>query len=164
MYKNCPDELVADITSKMNSIRASGYKCPTTYNEYWNTVDDYWIQLLELFARFLPSHYTISDDPYKVNYTYIVAETYRRNKDPKILELFYRSWAAAPDNGSIHLLDGWNVLCDLCSEDYLLDIQIEEIEELATELQKQQAASVAIDSYDNTGTYIDELRKMNNTI
>ena len=32
MYKNCPDELVAEITTKMDNIRASGYKYPTTYN------------------------------------------------------------------------------------------------------------------------------------
>lgn len=157
MYKNCPEELVAQITTKMADIQSSGYKYPTTYNEYWNTVDDYWLQLLELFARFLPSHYPKRDDPYEVDHTLIVAETYRRNKDRKILELFNRTWAAAPDNGAIHLLGGWNVLCDLCSESYLLDPQIEE---LATDEQKQKALSVAIDAYDKSGTYIEELKKL----
>ena len=35
-----------------------------------------------------------------------------------------------------------------------------EIEKLATEEQKQLALSVAIDSYDKSGTYIDELKKL----
>lgn len=157
MYKNCPDELVAEITAKMANIRASGYKYPTTYNEYWNTVDDYWPQLLNLFARFLPPYYPKRDDPYEVDHTHIVAEICRRNKDPRILELFNRTWSSAPDDGRIHLLDGWNVLCDLCSECYLLDAQIED---LATELKKQQAAEVAIDSYDKKATYIDELKRL----
>lgn len=157
MYKKCPDELVAVITTKMDAIRSSGYKYPTTYNEYWNTVDDYWPQLLGLFARFLPTHYPKRDDPYEIDHTHIVAEMCRRNKDPRLLELFNRTWSAAPDDGRIHLLDGWNVLCDLCSEGYLLDTQIEE---LATELQKQQAASVAIDAYDKRGTYVDELKRL----
>lgn len=157
MYKNCPDELVAEITAKMNEIRASGYKYPTTYAEYWNTVDEYWLQLLEIFARFLPPYYPKKDDPYELDHTHIVAEMYRRNKDSRILELFNRAWAAAPDNGQIHLISGWNVLCDLCSEGYLLDTQIEE---LATDLQKQQAAEVAIDSHDKKATYIDELKRL----
>lgn len=36
----------------------------------------------------------------------------------------------------------------------------EEIEALATEEQKQKALSVAIDAYDKSGTYIEELRKL----
>jgi len=36
----------------------------------------------------------------------------------------------------------------------------EEIESLATEEQKQKALSVAIDAYDKSGTYIEELRKL----
>lgn len=35
-----------------------------------------------------------------------------------------------------------------------------EIELLATEEQKQMALSIAVDSYDKTGTYFDELRKL----
>jgi len=43
------------------------------------------------------------------------------------------------------------------SEDNLTD---KDIENLATEEQKQIALSVAIDSYDKSGTYIDELKKL----
>lgn len=40
------------------------------------------------------------------------------------------------------------------------DFTDDEIEVLATEEQKQMALSVAIDAYDKTGTYFDELRKL----
>lgn len=160
MYKNIPDYLQDEFAAKVETTRSSGYKYPTTYNEYWNTVDEYWIQLLNLFASFLPEFLPkdpSGKNPLDIERTHIIAETLRRNKDPLILNLFNSTWASAPDDGRIHLLEGWNVLCDLCSEGYLLDAQIEE---LATELQKQQAASVAIDAYDKKQTYIDELKKL----
>ena len=34
-----------------------------------------------------------------------------------LLEL---AWLAAPDNGSIHGIPGWGILCDLCSESHVL--------------------------------------------
>lgn len=40
------------------------------------------------------------------------------------------------------------------------DLTDKEIEELATDEQKQKALSVAIDAYDKSGTYIEELRKL----
>jgi hypothetical protein len=40
------------------------------------------------------------------------------------------------------------------------NISEDQLEELATEEQKQIAASVAIDSYDKTETYFDELKRL----
>lgn len=40
------------------------------------------------------------------------------------------------------------------------DLTKEQLEQLATEKQKQIACSVAIDAHDKTETYIDELRKL----
>ncbi len=157
MYKNIPEEEQDIFGNKVREVQPTNYKYPTTYNEYWNTVDEYWPQLLNLFARFLPTHLPKEENSWEIEYTHIIAEMYRRNKNPKILNLFNRTWSSAPDDGHIHLLGGWSVLCDLCSESYLLDTQIES---LATEEQKQQAASVAIDAYDKTGTYIEELKKL----
>lgn len=160
MYKNISEDQQNIFAAKVAAIQPSNYKYPTTYNEYWNTVDEYWLQLLNLFAAFSPEFLPkdpSGKNPLDIERTHIIAETLRRNKDPKILNLFNSTWASAPDSGHIHLLDGWNVLCDLCSEGYLLN---KEIEELATELQKQQAAEVAVDSYDKKASYIDELKKL----
>jgi hypothetical protein len=161
MYKNIPEDQQDIFASKVANIQPLNYKYPTTYNEYWNTVDEYWIQLLNLFASFLPEFLpkdSSGKNPLDIERTHIIAETLRRNKDPKLLNLFNATWASAPDDGRIHLLEGWNVLCDLCSEGYLLEHS--EIEKLATEEQKQMALSVAIDAYDKSGTYIDELKKL----
>lgn len=38
-----------------------------------------------------------------------------------IYTMLSRTWAAAPDDIGIHSDAGWDVLCDLCSEAYLLD-------------------------------------------
>lgn len=159
MYKNIPEDQQDIFAAKVAAAQPTSYKYPTTYNEYWNTVDEYWLQLLNLFASFLPEFLPkdpSGKSPLDVERTHIIAETLRRNKDPLILNLFNSTWASAPDDGRIHLLDGWYVLCDLCSEGYLLEEELL----LATEEQKQQAASVAIDSYDKKQTYVDELKRL----
>ena len=38
-----------------------------------------------------------------------------------IASIFHQAWADAPDKPWIHFIPGWYVLCDLCSEDYVLD-------------------------------------------
>ena len=37
-----------------------------------------------------------------------------------IAPIFHQAWADAPDMPWIHAIPGWHVLCDLCSEDYVL--------------------------------------------
>ena len=38
-----------------------------------------------------------------------------------IASIFHQAWSDAPDRPWIHSIPGWNALCDLCSEDYVLD-------------------------------------------
>ena len=38
-----------------------------------------------------------------------------------IASIFHQAWRDAPDKPWIHSIPGWHVLCDLCSEDYILD-------------------------------------------
>ena len=38
-----------------------------------------------------------------------------------IASIFHQAWSDAPDRPWIHSIPGWNALCDLCSEDYILD-------------------------------------------
>jgi hypothetical protein len=48
------------------------------------------------------------------------ADTFRTLKDPKIARLFNAAWWNAPDSPHIHEIPSWQMLCDLCSESYLL--------------------------------------------
>ena len=34
--------------------------------------------------------------------------------------ILHQAWSDAPDRPWIHSIPGWHVLCDLCSEDYVL--------------------------------------------
>ena len=34
--------------------------------------------------------------------------------------ILHQAWSDAPDRPWIHTIPGWHVLCDLCSEDYVL--------------------------------------------
>lgn len=89
------------------------YNTPTSYDEYWFTVDAYWDQLYAILVKFLPTE--------KLEH----ADAYRLNKDSEILSLFNDAWFNAPDNRSIHSIPGWHILCDLCSESYLLEVELE---------------------------------------
>ena len=37
-----------------------------------------------------------------------------------IASVLHQAWSDAPDKPWIHSIPGWHVLCDLCSEDYVL--------------------------------------------
>ena len=37
-----------------------------------------------------------------------------------IASILHQAWSDAPDRPWIHSIPGWNALCDLCSEDYVL--------------------------------------------
>jgi hypothetical protein len=80
---------------------------PTNKEEYWIFVDRHWEDLYDIIYRFAPE---LCKD----------ADNYRLNQDAKLAGIFQTAWANAPDSPSIHYLPSWNVLCDLCSESYVL--------------------------------------------
>ncbi len=84
------------------------YHYPRTKEEYWNIVDAHWENLYNIMVRYLPKDQLAK------------ADNFRLNKDPAIVHLFNDAWWNAPDNRSIHAIPSWYVLCDLCSESYLL--------------------------------------------
>ena len=94
---------------------------PTTAEEYWALVDDHWEDLENIFYQFLPMHE-------HVDYLgHILGEqlgnVVRRLKKERSLDLpryFNAAWSAAPDNALIHEIQGWGILCDLCSEEWCL--------------------------------------------
>jgi len=46
-------------------------------------------------------------------------EEYIRSRNRKIHSMFSQAWWRAPDRPEIHDIPGWDVLCDLCSEDWV---------------------------------------------
>lgn len=93
-----------------------GYKEPTTAEEYWNNVDRYWADLYNILAMFLNRAQLQASDPDKM----------RLEKNPEIARLFNAAWFNAPDDYSIHSIPAWHVLCDLCSEEYVLHEELDE--------------------------------------
>jgi hypothetical protein len=84
------------------------YNYPTSKDEYWKIVDTYWDNLYNILVRFLPKEKLIE------------ADNLRLIKSPELASLFNTAWANAPDHISIHSIPSWHVLCDLCSESYVL--------------------------------------------
>lgn len=81
---------------------------PHNEEEYWQIVDAHWENLYDILVRFLPREQLKT------------ADNLRLNKDRAIVKLFNDAWWNAPDSGSIHSIPSWHVLCDLCSEAYVL--------------------------------------------
>ena len=81
---------------------------PHNAEEYWQLVDAHWADLYNILAQFLPKEQLKE------------ADTLRLNKDHEIVKLFNDAWWNAPDSRSIHSIPSWHVLCDLCSESYVL--------------------------------------------
>jgi hypothetical protein len=86
----------------------SDYLCPTTKENYWETVDYYWPQIKNIVLMF-----TYLDEN--------ELDKWVEQRDPSIASVFNDAWFNAPDNGKIHLIPAWHIFCDLCSEGYLLN-------------------------------------------
>jgi hypothetical protein len=52
--------------------------------------------------------------------TSVAVTTLKQNRDTRLHDYFNAAWWRAPDNGSIHTIPGWNILCDLCCEQDLI--------------------------------------------
>jgi len=81
---------------------------PKTKEEYWLLVDAHWEDLYDILFRFLPKSELAQ------------ADYLRLNMDSEISRLFQHAWENAPDSRSIHSIPSWNILCNLCSESYVL--------------------------------------------
>jgi|HubBroStandDraft_2_1064218.scaffolds.fasta_scaffold1048408_1 hypothetical protein len=93
------------------------YEYPKTAEEYWKTVDTYWADLYNILVRFLPNNRLAQ------------ADHLRLIKNAELVSLFNDAWWNAPDNQSIHSIPGWHILCDLCSEAYLVQEESENTNE-----------------------------------
>lgn len=95
------------------------YSYPKTKDGWWANVDEYWDDLYSILLSFLP----IVDVGADIGLTIRLDKKVQLLKDNKDIELaryFGMAWARAPDDSSIHNIPSWHVLCDLCSEEYVL--------------------------------------------
>lgn len=105
-----------------------------TPEDWWNLVDKYWTQLVDIMCKYLPmddpTHVEpgVADSPLLMSSTTMTVTGYqdviasKESRDHyRLLRYFNGAWRMAPDDRSIHSIPGWGVLCDLCSEDWVFN-------------------------------------------
>lgn len=116
---------------------------PTTKQEWWNFVERNQHDLLNLIGQFHPvcNMYNEYDDAWQITAPgaeqacqvvrdeikrsatsdpLVLAATYIETKDPRLANLLNETWFGAPEDRAVMSLPGFGLLCDLCSESYLL--------------------------------------------
>ena len=96
--------------------------------EWWELVDENWGQLIGIMWAYLPLHtpqkiYEGEErfSLYSNDTMREVVEKAKNDRDPILARYLSACWEAAPDDRSIHSIPGWDVLCNLLSEEYVLD-------------------------------------------
>lgn len=100
-----------DATNQTYAEKLAAYKPPSTAQEWWDVLRDWWPEIVALWRRYV----LLELDGMHVTSDAQLVEM-RRKRDITLERLCHRAWFAAPDSGSIHAIPGWSVLCDLCSE------------------------------------------------
>lgn len=110
MYKNVNPEnqdffhnLVVE-SNKQLTAKHGEYYYPKNKEVYWAIVNEYWEELSDIVLRFVPDANQKELDDLK------------NSKDAFLTHFFQDAWKSSPDDGKIHLIPAWGVLCDLCSE------------------------------------------------
>lgn len=98
-----------------------------TYEEWWDSVDDNWDNLLELASAQLdlnsPAHERPGQEDSPMTGLTIIEEmnSLKRGRNPKLARYFAGIWTLASDAFARSRPPGWITLCDLCSEEYVLN-------------------------------------------
>ena len=107
------------------------YKSPTNKKEYWEIVNNYWTEIESILNNYLPTFNNKWIDKTDLNKSlgeYI--NELRENQNPRIVRAFNAAWFACPEENSGEWKHkGWNVLCNLCSEEWALIDEKEEYED-----------------------------------
>lgn len=98
------------------------YKSPSNATEYWAIVDYYWDDINHILNIYLNTYARFWIDNTLLPTTlgeYIT--TLKETRNPRLCRVLHSAWWNCPEEKS-HEADhkGWNVLCDLCSEEYVL--------------------------------------------
>lgn len=120
MFIDIPDEFQDSFAMRVAETRIKDYVCPTNAEEYWQVVDQYWPLLLDIVLKFCSENNFSPDSKYFGKKLAVVLTSMKLNRNNELCNFFQEAWCNAPDNGYIHLIPGWEILCDLCSESYLV--------------------------------------------
>jgi hypothetical protein len=102
------------------------YSYPRIKEEWWANVDEYWPQLQSILWRYLPmlNAEKIDEETNKVVISLKpmreVIEEAKHNHNVILARYFSAAWLTTPDSGEIHSIPGWDVFCDLLSEEDVL--------------------------------------------
>ena len=97
------------------------YRYPKTEEEWWKVAREWWPDFIVIANKYIDVKAPIDLYGNLSLKPYIECATKALNeKDPILSSFFSKVWQEAPDNGTIHSNIGWGVLCDLCSESYLI--------------------------------------------
>lgn len=99
----------------------------TNKNTYWKTIEDNWANLEKILNIYLPtfSKKWIDEQPLQITLGEYIVEL-KNTQNPKLIRAFNAAWFAAPDEVGIWSHNAWGLLCNLCTEEYVLTEPIEE--------------------------------------
>lgn len=103
---------VQESRDKVNQKHGT-YEYPKNKEEYWKVVDEYWVELFSIILGYAPDMIEYVSTP-------IYVTELKQNRNPELANIFENVWHLVPDNGYIHTIPAWGILCDLCSESHLL--------------------------------------------
>jgi len=101
---------------------------PKNEKEWWTSLEEHWENLMAIMAKFLLINPNTTNP--EINHHMKLEDILnaKKNKDGhKLVRYLNDAWFAAPDKPRIHEILSWRILCDLCSESYVLDEQDETI-------------------------------------
>ena len=121
-------------------------EAPTTKEEYWELVDNNWEDLSSIISVYHPSY----NKKHKMPITAAFAENFReqveeeiksqdvnlsaleraelakKDRHENIVAILNETWWGIPESTSCWSIKGFGLLCDLCSESYCLEEQLED--------------------------------------
>lgn len=95
-----------DETNRRYEAKLAMYQYPRTAQEWWNVLTEWWDELVAIWCKFIP----------EVTWKRQSLVEMRKRRDMTLEGYCHQAWSNAPDDGSIHAIPGWRILCDLCSE------------------------------------------------
>ena len=95
---------------------------PKTKDEWWKLVDDNWPRLLGLMNNWLgmTDNEDIDGNITECQRSEEIAKM-KQDRNSRLATYLNGVWCNAPDVPGLDEIPGWTLLCDLCSENHLLE-------------------------------------------
>lgn len=119
---------------------------PKTKEQYWKLVDDYWDDLSNIILQFHPGYKNKHEMPITAFNAEAAckaireeiavkslcqdlspleqAQKYKDERSDKIVTLFNQAWFGIPESTCCWNIPSFGLLCDLCSESYVLEEEL----------------------------------------